>query len=159
MLVAREVSRWTNRYAVIRDGRRVTTLDAVLRDGQPASFTLEGRRYSIPGAIWDTRLVLHDETGGALGVAERGRDEWWSITSAGQTYHLRRTFIVAARDRLDSGDPPLGRVYRTGGAERAVELELPGAPELVQVFLLAVVIAGRDAQVTFRGTGFWQRWA
>jgi hypothetical protein len=158
VLVAREVSRWTNRYAVSRDGQRITMLDAVLRDGQPGSFTLDGRRYSIPGAIWDTRFALHDETGGVVGAAERGRDEWWAVTSAAQTYHLRRTFIVAARDRLDSSDPPLGRVYRIGGVDRAVELDLPNAPEVVQVFLLAVVIAGRDTQVTFRGTGFWQRW-
>jgi hypothetical protein len=158
VLVAREISRWTNRYAVARDGRRISTLDAILRAGQPGSFTLDGRRYSIPGAIWDTRFALHDEAGGVLGTAERGRDEWWTVSSAGQAYHLRRTFIVAARDKLDSGDPPLGRVYRIGGADRAVELELPGAPEVVQVFLLAVVIAGRDAQATFRGRGFWQRW-
>ncbi|MEV4617581.1 hypothetical protein AB0J74_02555 [Asanoa sp. NPDC049573] len=157
MLVAREISRWTNRYAVSRDGRRVTTLDAIVRDTDAGSFTLDGHRYALPGAIWDDHFTVRDGRRDVVAEAHRVDRTRWTIVAAGQTYHLRRGNFWGTRHQLDAGDLPLGMVYRVGGAERAVEADLSGVPALVEIFVLALVLAIRDNQTTNR-VGIRSRW-
>ncbi|GIF62542.1 hypothetical protein Ais01nite_05770 [Asanoa ishikariensis] len=144
---------------VSRDGRRVTTLDAVVRDNSSGSFTLDGRRYSLPGAVWDTRFGVLDARNEVVAEATRVNRECWAISHAGQAYHLRRMSIWGTRHQLDAGDLPLGMAYRTGGADRAVELDVAGAPPLVEIFVLALVIAMRDAQaankIGYRSGSLW----
>lgn len=158
MLIAREISKWTNRYAVSRDGRPIATLDAILRDNDSGSFTLDGRRYRLPGAIWDTRFAMLDERGGVVAEAERVNRKCWTVSAAGQIYHLRRTSTWGRRHQLDAGDLPLGTIHRIGGSDRAVELDLSGVPALVEIFVLALVIAMRDERTSNRaGLRSWWR--
>lgn len=149
MLAAREVAKWTNRFAVTRDGRRVTTYDSVQRPADPGSFTLDGRRYALPGSIWDDRLTLLDEHAAVAAVADSA-GSGWTVTAGGQTYHLRRTAFWGGSYQLDAGDLPIGTVRRNGRWQRGFDLDLPGLPTQLQIFMLALVVARWDKRIANR---------
>jgi hypothetical protein len=143
VLAAREVAKWTNRFAVTRDGRLVTTLDTVQRDNFPGSFTLDGHHYTLPGSIWDSRLSLVDERGDVVARASR-TSHGWTLAADQRTYYLRGAFLWGLSQQFEAGDPPIGTVRRTGRWQRGVDLDLPGVPTVLQIFLLAVNIASWD---------------
>ena len=64
---------------------------------------------------------------------------------------MSRTASGAGSQQLEAGDPPIGTVRRTGGWRRGVDLDLPGVPTVLQIFLLAVVIARWDKRIAYFG--------
>lgn len=145
MLTARKPSVWRNRYDVALDGQPVTTFDGSFWKGG-GTFTLDGREYEVRGSLWGNRSTMVDEMGGVLAAADRVGRKRWTVTSAGQTYEFHRASLWGNRQDLYSGDRAVGSVNRPSNWRSDVELDLPGVPAPVQIFVLAVVVAMWDAQ-------------
>ncbi|MDG4826480.1 hypothetical protein O7635_31910 [Asanoa sp. WMMD1127] len=145
MLTAHPASAWRNRYDVALDGAPVTTFDGSFwKNG--GAFALDGRHYEVRGSFWGNRSTLLDEMGGEVATAERIGRKRWTVTSAGRTYQFRRASVWGNRQELYTDAGPVGTVNRPSAWRRDVEVDLPGVPVAVQIFVLAVVIAMWDAQ-------------
>src|ERR1700754_1112254 len=137
MLTARPASAWRNSYEVALDGRPVTIFDgAFWRNG--GAFALDGRRFEVRGSLWGTRSALRDEFGGAVAEAERIGRKRWTVTSGGRPSECRRPSVWGPRQDLYVGDRAVGSVRRPSSWRRDVEVDLPGVPVAVQIFVLAV---------------------
>lgn len=144
-MTVRRVSVWRNRYEVRAAGRVVTTWDgAFWRNG--GAFTLDGLRYEVRGGAWGTRFTMLDPTGGTVATAERVGRKRWTVTAGGQVYAFHRASLWGHRQELRAGDRTVGVVRRVSAWRNDVDVDLPGVPLPLQVFVLGVVITMWDNQ-------------
>ncbi|MDY7084219.1 MAG: hypothetical protein SYR96_03865 [Actinomycetota bacterium] len=149
---ARKTSVWRNDYVVTDRGREIATWDkSTWKSG--GVFTLEGRRYEVRSNAWGTKYTMTDDSDSVLASAERVGRKRWSVSSGGGMYHFRRKSMWSGEEELVLGDTRVGSVRKTSFWGNTVEVELPGLPQPLQLFVLAVVLSKWAAESAAAASG------
>jgi hypothetical protein len=139
MLVARSRGAWKQDYDITRDGAPVTVWSPKTWSSG-GEFTLDGVRYTVRTNGWATSAELLDPAGRQLATAERLGRKQWTVRAGGRTHTFRRPSWWTQDQVLVVGDEEVGAVRSTGRWRAEAEADLPGLPEPVAVFVLAVVL-------------------
>ncbi len=146
MLEARKASIWTNRHIIVVDGVPLATWDASLWKSGGA-VKLDGQRYEVRGNLWGSRYGMADQDGTRIASADRVGRKDWRVDADGRTYEFRRASAWRHEEELLADGRRMGSVKRTSLWRADAVADLPGLPQPVQVFVLAVVLATWDSAI------------
>ena len=141
---ARRISTWKSSYLVTDRGREVATWDSKVWKGG-GEFVLDGRRFRVKSNGWGTKYTMADDAGTVVASADRVGRKRWTVSAGGQTYHFRSKFW-SGEEELVLGETRVGAVRKASFWGSTVNVELPGLPPAVQLFVLGVVISKWNAE-------------
>lgn len=139
MLEAKRVSIWRRGYDISVDGRPLTRWERWFMSNG-GGFAIGTQRYEVHSNLWGTRYRLSDERGVLATAAGVGRRNWSVTTSTGAVYPFTRPSVWRPDQVLLGPSGPIGRIRRTGTWSGAASADLPGLPQVVQVFALVVML-------------------
>ncbi|GAA1556334.1 hypothetical protein GCM10009827_091510 [Dactylosporangium maewongense] len=145
MLIAKRTSVWRARYTVTQQGHAVAAWEGgVWRSG--GQLTVAGQSFLVRGNAWGSRFVMQDKAGESVAAADRVGRKQWTVTAGGVTYQFQRASVWSQAQDLYAGGRKVGSVRKTSFWGSDVEVDLPGLPLPVQVFVLGVVVTMWEAQ-------------
>ena len=143
MIRASRTSAWSGSYELTDDGQPLATFErSVWRGG--GWFVVDGARYEVSSNLWASTYTLLAADGAPLATAHRvGRTEW-TVEAGGTTYRFRRRSMWREEEELQVAGQRAGSVRRTSMWGGGAVAELPGLPQVVAVFAVAVVLTTWD---------------
>ncbi len=142
----------SGRYHMVTDGRQVATWD---RSPRRVGGTLEvdGRRYVVRADPWGTTCSMLGEAGDRIASADRLGRRDWTIKADGTTYQFRRASPWRQREVLRVDGRRAGSIRRSSPWRADAVADLPGLPEAVELFALAVALLRWDVRSELENRG------
>jgi hypothetical protein len=140
---ASRTSAWSGTYELTADGQPLATfVRSVWRGG--GWYVVDGARYEVRSNLWASTYTLLAVDGTPLAMARRvGRREW-TVEAGGTTHRFRRRSMWRQEEEMLVAGRRVGSVRRTSIWGGGAVAELPGLPQVVAVFAVAVVLTTWD---------------
>jgi hypothetical protein len=126
-------------YRIAKDGRSLTTWTP-LHKGSGGAFVLDGIEYRVDAIEGRSGAVLEVVDGPSVALAEGLGRAPWTVRTHDGTFTFDRTLDRWTEQQLIVRGRSVGAVRQAGRSGQHAEAELPGVPDPVAVFVMAIML-------------------
>jgi hypothetical protein len=126
-------------YRIAKDGKALTTWTPLYK-GSGGGFVLDGIEYLVVGMEAGASAVLGLVDGPPVAVAEGLGRTPWTVRTHDSAFTFDRTLDRWTEQQLVVRGRSVGAVRQAGRSRRHAEADLPGVPDPVAVFVMALVL-------------------